>query len=80
MSIIIGGTIEIPKETDVKKQFQSLLQSRKDEFEQLLQDRISGKVFVEEPGGTKYTQSGINDKMMENLYNQEYQMASRRNI
>ena len=79
MGIIIGGTIITPKETDVKKQFQGLFKQRKEVFEQLMYDRISGKVFTEEPGGTMYTQSGIDDKMMENLYNNEYQMAARRN-
>ena len=80
ISIIIGNPMNVGNEPNLKAQFSNLVQERKEMFETILQDRISGKVFTEEVGGTKYTQSGINQKMMENLQNPEYQMAARRKI
>ena len=79
MSIIIGNPMNVGNEQNLKAQFSNLVQEQREMFETILQDRLSGKVFTEEVGGTKYTQSGINQKMMENLYNPEYQMAARRN-
>ena len=78
MSIIIGSPMNVGNEPNLKTQFSNLVQEQREMFETILQDRISGKVFTEEVGGTKYTQSGINQKMMENLHNPEYQMAARR--
>jgi len=78
MSIIIGSPMNVGNEPNLKTQFSNLVQEQREMFETILQDRLSGKVFTEEVGGTKYTQSGINQKMMENLHNPEYQMAARR--
>lgn len=78
MSIIIGSPMNVGNEPNLKTQFSNLVQEQREMFETILQDRLSGKVFTEEVGGTKYTQSGINQKMMENLHNTEYQMAAKR--
>ena len=78
MSIIIGNPMNVGNEPNLKAQFSNLVQERKEMFETILKDRLSGKIFTEEVGGTKYTQSGIDQKMMENLHNPEYQMAARR--
>lgn len=78
MSIIIGNPMNVGNEPNLKAQFSNLVQERKEMFETILKDRLSGKIFTEEPGGVQYTQSGIDQKMMENLHNPEYQMAARR--
>ena len=40
-------------------------EEQREMFETILQDRLSGKIFTEEPGGVQYTQSGVNQKMMD---------------
>ena len=80
MSIIIGSPMNVGNEPNLKTQFSNLVQEQREMFETILQDRLSGKIFTEEPGGVQYTQSGINQKMMENLHDSGYQMAARRKI